>query len=328
VNCVCFVDGELGREMLKVLITSVGATGAQNVIKALRKQDTYPVQLIGCDVLAENAGAHLVDKFFTVPPGGDAAFIPALLSICDEVGIDMIIPIMEAELMSISKNGSVLAQFNPVVSDVPTLELCADKKAMYALVSGKGLRVPQSYDHADRIKGPLVVKPRNGTGSVGLEMFDCAPADLFERVENEHLIVQDRIEGQEYTVDCYVGYRTHFVACSPRKRLAIKGGLATKTLVVDHPGLVECCMDVLRVVPIRGACNIQFIEDDNGDLYFIEINPRFGGAYIASMEAGLNAPLFMLNELRGDAIEFKGVRSGILMLRYWNEIFTEYLVRP
>jgi carbamoyl-phosphate synthase large subunit len=44
-----------------------------------------------------------------------------------------------------------------------------------------------------------------------------------------------------------------------------------------------------KLVGITGPCCIQFIKEDNTDKYwFIEINARFGGGTVLSINAGFN----------------------------------------
>ncbi|MEP6755485.1 MAG: ATP-grasp domain-containing protein, partial [Chthonomonadales bacterium] len=287
------------------MVTSVGATGAQNVIKALRAQRKYAVDLIGCDASPDNAGAYLVDQFHIIPMGGEPHFVTHLASLCQELQVDMLLPIMEDEILAIARHRDIFQRYFPVISDLRSIALCADKAATNELVTGIGVKCPRTFKDLSAATGSIVIKPRSGTGSNGIRFFDTPPMQEIAQLGDES-VIQEFVKGQEYTVDCYVGIDKEFIACSPRKRLAVKGGLATKTLVVDHPTLVATSKRILEAIPIRGACNIQFIENESGECFFIEINPRFGGAYIASIEAGLNAPLFMLNEFYGDDIEFDG----------------------
>jgi hypothetical protein len=55
---------------------------------------------------------------------------------------------------------------------------------------------------------------------------------------------------------------------------------------------------------------------------FFEINARFGAGTILSIRAGMNGPLALVEFARGRALPDLTPRPGLLMLRYWEEVFT------
>lgn len=309
-----------------VLITSVGATGAQNVIKALRKQKKYQVFIIGCDGSQYNAGAYLCDKFFTVPFATSGNYIPTLYSICENEKVNLLIPIMENELDKISSQLDLFKKFNPIVSSHETILLCNDKIICNKLIDSIDIKIPQTFNVFNSNDLPLIIKPKNGTGSTNIKVFRETSDISLVDINTDNFIIQKYISGKEYTVDCYSSLDNSFIECVPRERIATKGGLSTQTKTVDKRELIDLCQQILKKIKIKGPSNIQFIEDSTGSIYFIEINPRFGGAYIASIEAGLNAPLFLLNEINGDKIEYHGYKKNLLMMRYWQEVYEHNLV--
>ena len=81
-----------------VLLTGINSSPALNVIRYLRKQEKYDVNIIGCDITEYTAGRMLVDRFFKIPRFDSEDLLPALLKICDAERVDIIIPIFEPEL--------------------------------------------------------------------------------------------------------------------------------------------------------------------------------------------------------------------------------------
>ncbi len=308
---------------MNVLITSIGATGSQNVIKALRKQVKYPVNIIGCDASVNNAGKFFVDKFYKLPFANDTTYIPTILDICTKESVNLLIPIMEQELEVVAQNLIVLEKFNPVISELKIIEICNDKSVCNPFIKALGINVPKEYDKLSDVKSfPVIIKPKKGTGSTNIIVVNDATQLASLSVDAPRYIIQDFIKGKEFTVDCYTSLVQDFCECVPRERLITKGGLCTQTKTVNNKELIDCSRKINKALKIKGPSNIQFIIDENTNvIYFIEINPRFGGAYIASIEAGLNAPLFLLNEINKDKIEYSGFRVGLVMYRYWQEAY-------
>jgi carbamoyl-phosphate synthase large subunit len=69
----------------------------------------------------------------------------------------------------------------------------------------------------------------------------------------------------------------------------------------------------------RGCITLQlFVHRQSQEAYAIEINPRFGGGYPLSYEAGANFPRWLIQEyLLGMPVEFCDAwESDLTMLRY------------
>ncbi len=71
-----------------------------------------------------------------------------------------------------------------------------------------------------------------------------------------------------------------------------------------------------------GPITLQAIEGA-GDPWFIEINPRFGGGVILSIEAGADYPRLLIREALGRPVEPVEWREGVLMTRAFREVFHE-----
>jgi carbamoyl-phosphate synthase large subunit len=73
-----------------------------------------------------------------------------------------------------------------------------------------------------------------------------------------------------------------------------------------------------------GALNIQmFLEEETRELKVIEINPRFGGGFPLTWEAGGKFPRWMLEECLGlsPTASDASWRDGLVMLRYDDAVF-------
>jgi len=53
-----------------------------------------------------------------------------------------------------------------------------------------------------------------------------------------------------------------------------------------------------------GNLDIDFIEDNNGQIYFIDFNPRFGGGYPLTHISGFNYIKALLDIVIGEPVKF------------------------
>ena len=68
-----------------------------------------------------------------------------------------------------------------------------------------------------------------------------------------------------------------------------------------------------------GQITVQLIQDENsGDNYYIEINPRFGGGAPLSIKAGADSAKAVIRMLRGDALAYeeKAARDRAVYSRF------------
>ncbi|HPT76551.1 MAG TPA: carbamoyl phosphate synthase-like protein, partial [Defluviitaleaceae bacterium] len=74
-----------------------------------------------------------------------------------------------------------------------------------------------------------------------------------------------------------------------------------------------------------GPLTLQCIEDSKGEIYWIEINPRFGGGVPLSIEAGIDYGKMIKEWAEGKLVESQmgKFKPNLLMLRYDDAIFLE-----
>ena len=96
---------------------------------------------------------------------------------------------------------------------------------------------------------------------------------------------------QEYTCDLYYGRDNHLKCVVPRKRIEVRDGEVTKSKT-DKNFLVNFINEKLKIIKgARGCVTAQFfLHKYTSNVIGIEINPRFGGGYPLSYEAGANYP--------------------------------------
>lgn len=325
----------MGASSGTVLITGAGTVTCQSVIKGLRGQDEIDVTIVTVDAAGNVAGRYFSDAFYQVPRADDPDFVPALLSICRAHDVDLLVPIVDYEFEPLARAAPLFADEGCLVaiSPVTTIRLTNDKRATYHFFRQHGFGTAMTWSaeearaQASTLAYPLFLKPAID----GRSSLDC------HRIENAgdlHLyldqipgaMVQEFIDGREYTADVLADLNSEVLGVVVRERIETKGGVSYKGVTVADDELVDEVVRMVRLLGAIGPLNIQAFRRE-GQLLFNEINPRFSGALALSLAAGFNSPVLLLEIALGlpPPSLLGRTRIGITMLRYWDEVFVDPL---
>ena len=162
--------------------------------------------------------------------------------------------------------------------------------------SPKSLLVESTDDIKEDISFPIIVKPLDRSGSRGItklydnneldEAIDVAKKEGFEK----KALIEEFIEGQEYSVECisfegkhqflqltykYTTGSPHFIEIAHLEPAPVSNILLEKIIkIVFH------ALDSLGIK--YGASHSEIKIDDNGNIKIIEIGGRMGGDMIGS----------------------------------------------
>ncbi len=310
---------------INVLVGSIGSTGSINIVKTLKSQRKYRVRVYGIDCMDNVAGKYLCDGFQEVPRGDHPDYISAVLELCENRGIDIFIPIFMEELLSVSDNRKLFAGKGIMVpmSERRVIDVCRDKSKTNDFFRKHEIpHIPfiTAEEAAERF--PVFVKPRTGRGTT-----DCFKAEnekelKFYLDKLKDPVIQEYVSGDEYSIDAFNDLEGRFIGAVPRERQEMKGGIAVKTQTVYDKELIEYTEKITTSLGLVGASNIQCFRTPEKVLFF-EVNPRFGGSYILSIKAGLNAPLFLLDMFKGNTPDYEGFQDSLYMVRYWTEEYVK-----
>lgn len=248
-----------------------------------------------------------------------------LVYIIDKYDIDIVIPFMDEATVLISrikeKNKDLSQRTLFLVSSFYICTTFYDKKLSYEWFNKLNIPSPKK----SKKKFPKIIKKRHGFGSRDMT-----------KVNNEHelkmffynknikkYIVQPYIDGTEYTVDCYVSLNGSIKCIVPRIRIEVRSGEVSKSMTVKNHRLINLSRKILNCGDFVGPITLQFIEESlSKDTYIIEINPRFGGGVINSIEAGADIPFYILKDFFSEKIEpLENFTEKLKMLRADREFF-------
>lgn len=316
-------------ERVTVLVTSAGSAPAVAVIQALREQQEIPVRLVAADMDPLSVGFHLSDESVVVPGAVDHGFAEQMIRVCQARNVDVVFPIIDEELQLFAEAAPqfYLNGIDVVTNGPETVRTARDKWLTYHWCRQHGVRTPQTWlsESGPTVRQfPLIVKPRSGRGSVGVSVARTDAELDASRGDRRDVLIQEFVEGPEFTVDLLADREGRVVSAVPRERLVTKAGMCVKGRTVREPRLIELAVAVAESFGLTPRGNLQFCRSlRDGEYYLIEVNPKFGSGLPLTTAAGINMPLLLLKMLRGERVSpmIGQFRSGLVMLRHWTEIF-------
>lgn len=184
----------------------------------------------------------------------------------------------------------------------------------------------KNYPAISHIKNSRVIeKPRFGRSSQGISYLDYQ--DYRDKnLDCDNFVYQSVISGTEYSVDAYWSRQGKFISAVPRIRQRTAGGESVDTITVRENTLIDLTKKIGNKLNFIGPACFQFMIDENTQTaYCFEINARFGGACIASLEAGWNALNWIKSEYYNNQTiseqNLDSIKWGLQMRRYFNETF-------
>jgi carbamoyl-phosphate synthase large subunit len=313
----------------RVLITGAGTTNAVTVLKGIRAARDPSIQVITADIEPDCAGAHLGDAFVRLLPARDPGFGESVFDLCRERAVDLVIPCIDDEFEAWSSLSARLheAGTRVAISPAEAITTCREKDRTSRFFEQHDIPCPPTW-RADDIEDPaslpfpVIIKPRCGRGSIGVQLADGVPEYRLHVGRMEDPIVQPQLRGREVTIDTISDFDGNLLAASPRVRVQVKAGQAFRSRTIHSPELSGYARRIAEALPIVGPANIQCFLTDGGPR-FIEVNSRFGAGTALTIEAGVNGPAALVALARGEPPPELRARPDVWMFRYWEEVFLE-----
>lgn len=294
--------------------------------------------IIATDMQLSAPALQAADVKIQVPAVYAKDYIDITLDVCRTHHVDALISLNDLELPILAENK---ARFEAegvivIVSGQEVIDICFDKYKTAQWTESIGLNAPKTYVRlADAKKArangeiafPLFMKPRWGSGSIGLETIDdMEELDIYYNilmkkikksilatasVGDEYIMIQEKLTGQEFGLDVMNDLEGNNVGVSVKQKLAMRAGETDKAITVDLPEVREIGKRIGENLKHIGNLDVDIMQRANGDYCVLELNPRFGGGYPFSYEAGVNFPLAIIKWLKGETVDPK-----ILMPEY------------
>ena len=316
---------------LKLLVSSAGRR--VELIQCFRNSASemgVPLHVVACDAAPEMSSAcRIADSSFKVPPCDHAEFMETVADAARREEIHLVVPTIDPELLpyAIAARDFERDGTRVHVSDVSVIDVARDKLETMRVLGEAGVPVPRTADLDDVRKaprdwlGPLFLKPKGGSASRLISIVNRA--DDLPDEESEPMIVQEYLDGPEFTVNMFIDQTGTLKCVVAHRRLRIRAGEVEKGRTERHPALGEIARQIAQALPAaRGALCFQVIEDKHKGPKVIEINARFGGGYPLVHHAGAPFTRWLIEEVSGrPGTAHDDWREGVLMLRYDAAVF-------
>ena len=289
-------------------------------------------KVVATDMQISAPALQVADVRLQVPAVYDPEYVNITLNICKEQHIDVLLSLNDLELPILAENKARFEELGVkvVVSSPEVIDIAFDKYKTAQWVESLGLVAPKTYvrlEDAKRalangeIEFPLFMKPRWGSGSIGLESIaDMEELDIYYNllmkkikktilatasVGDEYIMIQEKLTGSEFGLDIMNDLNGKHVAVSVKQKLAMRAGETDKAITVDLPVVREMGRKIGEALRHIGNLDVDIMQRADGAYCVLELNPRFGGGFPFSYEAGVNMPKAIIQWAKGEEVDFR-----------------------
>jgi len=298
-----------------------------------------------------------VNKLFHVPSGTDPEYVDKLKEICLQEDVDVVFPASHEEGITLARSRREFDKIGTqiAISRLEVLEMAFDKKRAFENLKNKGLPCPdfrvvkdlKEFENAAAELGidhrKIVMKPvltRGGRGAKVLSnispirsllnqkpgYLDASYGEIVRTLGElddasfPELILMQYLPGTIFSVD-FLAKGGQALIVVPKIRVM---GNPSQTIVgrVKRDPVVEGT--IARISEAFGFdynVNIEMGCDEAGTPLPFDINPRLGASAAFCTAAGANLIYFALKMALGEPIPKVEVEDGVMMLRYFKEIY-------
>lgn len=296
---------------INILILSCGRR--VELVKAFKNaRDNLGIKgkVVCCDASDDAPALFFSDVKYRICRINEKDYVDELIKICIKENINLIIPTIDTELTILAKYKKIIekqANTKILISDEKCIDICRDKIKTANFFKSKGFLIPYTYSENELDNGdytfPLFIKPKNGSSSINAFKINNKKELDFFRSYVPQPIIQQFIEGTEYTVDVFLDFYGNLISCVPRRRIATRSGEILKGQIDLNQIIIKEVIKLMEYLKPIGHITVQgFLGRDNV-FRFIEVNPRFGGGAPMAIKAGADSCQWLYILLSGDIID-------------------------
>ncbi len=324
--------------MTQLTVTVSGLNATDNpgpgvaIIRAIRAAHSR-CRIIGLAYDTLDPGSYMngiADHVYLVPYPSQGASVlrDRILTIHQRTPIDVLMPSLDAEIGAYLKIAPVLEKAGIRTLLPSERELKMRGKDRLSELGGD-IRVPKSVTISDPSMIAQLTSDLNFPVMVKGQFYD---AHIAYSVTDIHLasnrlvakwglpiIVQEYISGDEFDIAAVGNGEGGLVGAVPMRKMQLTDkGKAWGGITVRDKRIDEFVRAIMQTLKWRGPCEIEAIrKHDDGQLYLIEINPRFPAWVYLSVGAERNLPWASVRMALGESVEpMQPAQPGIMFLRH------------
>lgn len=307
----------------KVLFTGGGGAGNEALWRLLKQK--YDLYFSDADIKQIDPQISASRKF-QIPFANSVNFTNAVVKLCDELDIDVLIPGVDEELTLLSDKVFKEKLMKIMIPQQEYVTTMLDKLSMIRCFQDQNLKVPETEALSQDISGfdyPCIIKPRKGRGSRGVfsvntsEEVDSFRSKLVDSLDT--YIIQQQKLGFEYTVQMIANSEGRLIHVVPIK-VSSKKGITIRAQVDKNEAVIKACKLIHDSIPCRATYNIQLILTDKGEVYPFEINPRISTTFCLVIASGVDPIDIYLNG--ANAYFSDNFQNKKSLTRHWTNHFS------
>ncbi|WP_431160424.1 ATP-grasp domain-containing protein [Flagellimonas beolgyonensis] len=268
------------------------------------------------------------DLAIKVPSIYDSNYISALENVIKDHDINAVISLNDLELPILAANRSRLSSpsCKIIISSQEVIEIGFDKWKTHQFIESIGLNSPKTFiNFEDAVSAlndgalnfPVVIKPRWGSASIGIDFPENMEElelnyrllkirlertilkKVSQQASNEAILIQEKVDAVEYGMDILNDFDGNYYGTYAREKIGMRAGETDRARSVVDENLLKVGKTIGENLRHIGNldCDVFYA---NGQVHVLELNPRFGGGYPFSHEAGVNIAAIYIAWLQGN----------------------------
>jgi len=329
---------------MNVMLTCVGRRNY--LVRFFQEALNGRGQVFAADASRDAPALRQADRSFILPASNQPAYIDTLLTLCRKHNVLLLVSLNDLELPLLARHSASFRKVGtiPVISSPEVVDLCFDKWSTFNFLKSSNLEAPTTYlsladAHEALTRGditfPLVVKPRWGTASIGIQYpdddeeleLDYALAkkrhartilrEINATDPDRCILIQERLCGPEFGLDVINDLEGHYVCTLVKQKVGMRAGETDRAKTVKSTCLERVGERIGRKLGHIGVLDCDAIVTEDR-CCVLDMNPRFGGGYPFSQIAGANLPAVLLAWANGERPDphWLTVRPNIMASKY------------
>lgn len=307
----------------RVLIS--GAGGSLFPYMAQQLSHKYSLTLVDSnEAITEIYPRH---RIVIVPPVAHPSFKKIMERLLRKEQIEYYVPLIDEEIPIALELAEKIKEVRVIAPRRVFVDLCCDKYLLMKTLSRENISSVKTWlgsEFRPKSGFPVFVKPRMSRGSRGAQRIDRADAynayfSLFP-YSKDNVIVQELLEGVEYTVSVVVNNFNHLIAIVP-KRVLVKKGITLHAVTEKNKIIETTCRNIVATLQPHGPFNVQ-LQLASGKVKIFEINPRFSTTTVLTCRAGINEFELCIELYGKKKVRFlESFREHVFLYRRWENCF-------
>lgn len=332
--------------MKKLTIAVSGINSVDNpgsgigIIRSLKEADPK-YHCIGLSYDAMDPGLYLdqyIDKAYLLPYPSESSekYFERLIYICEKNDVRVMIPAFDSELPHYIKNYELFSK-KKIGLILPKREQFEkiNKLNLHLLGDKLGVKMPKTFPATsleelnsalDLLGFPVMIKGCFYEAHCAHSYSDAQ--NYFHQLSNKWgfpVLVQQFLSGSDYNLIGLSSKEGICLGMVPIKKLLLTHlGKIWTAVTIDNPQLIEIGRKFLEKTHFTGGFELEFRMTPKGELYLLEINPRFPAWIYLATASGINLPHRYVLNLMEDKKEFSSnYQVGKLLIRYTGELIKD-----